>query len=869
MHCVPRGSVRADPTASAARSAPRPLRLALVLGLAAGLLTACGGGGGAPPPDTGKPVIDGLAGRVLMPNQDLGLIVEQEPNNSVGQAFRLPPVFLRSTLEVAGELGTTDAAYGRADPLDALRYVSLRAQPVSLRVTFAEDDVLGVGTNALSVTVFETATGAAVAGDESATSPVLVDFEAAANRAYDVVLTMTQGHGPYLVRFEPGSGAVSPKPAAGSAADVGPVVVASRRPDAPVRALGYASEEPACSGRHVLVRLGPECDVDAFCQRNGVEVIGRTGSGALKVCFPTPEGESPARHALDRCCALCADEAVLHAEPDWIIRALAEPSDPLFNRQWNMRAVGAPSAWDITRGRSSVVIGVVDTGIIGHPDLRQRTVPGYDFISDPEIAGDGDGRDTDPTDNGDQLSLSGRSTWHGAHVAAIAVGQQGNGGITGVAPNCRVMPLRVIGRGGGLVSDAADAILFAAGLLAPPGREALSAPLPILNLSLGLDQPSAELEQACARAHNVGVFLVGASGNEGGPVFYPAAYDSVFAVAAVDGALRAPEYSNFGPQIELAAPGGLLGRDRWNDGWPDGVLSVTYDDTVAPPVASFRYLTGTSQAAPHVAGAAALMLSLDPGLSAAEIASILRGTARDLQGDGRDNAIGYGLLQVHEALKRVASDMGNPRTDDPRMMLATNSVTFEGFDEFLEVPIFNAGGGMLLLNEVEVRTDDGADWLSASLVPPATAGGPTNQVAVRIQLDRRNVPSTPGRYTGSVVPALVGTPLASIRVVMMVSDRTRAGRNLGVACIQVDNGIARAKSLARPEFGYRYWMRGIPGARYVLMGGEDLDGDGFFCEDGDSCAYFGGATRQDATPVPFTPGAQARTGLDLFLRPPP
>ena len=139
----------------------------------------------------------------------------------------------------------------------------------------------------------------------------------------------------------------------------------------------------------------------------------------------------------------------------------------------------------------------------------------------------------------------------------------------------------------------------------------------------------------------------------------------------------------------------------------------------------------------------------------------------------------------------------------------------------------------------------------------------------RITVDRSQVPTTPGRYSGVVRLANSGGGLATVRVVLYVGQRTRIGQLLPLVAIESESSIARRKAFAFPETGYRYWLRGLPASSYLLQSGEDLDLDGFFCEGADACGWHGGASQMDATPVDHVPGAPAVQGLSITLQPPP
>jgi serine protease len=194
---------------------------------------------------------------------------------------------------------------------------------------------------------------------------------------------------------------------------------------------------------------------------------------------------------------------VAYAEPDAIMVPLATPTDPNYGAQWDLVAPVAgkyganlPTAWDTSTGTSDVVVAVIDTGITNHADLAGQTVPGYDMISDPLVANDGDGRDADPSDPGDWVTSAdtlgyfagcgvSNSSWHGTHVAGTIAALQNNGiGITGIAPGVKVEPVRVLGKCGGYTSDIADALRWAAGLNVP-GVPANANPASVLSLSLG------------------------------------------------------------------------------------------------------------------------------------------------------------------------------------------------------------------------------------------------------------------------------------------------------------------------------------------------------------------------------------------------
>ncbi|MGH7480872.1 MAG: S8 family serine peptidase [Longimicrobiales bacterium] len=376
--------------------------------------------------------------------------------------------------------------------------------------------------------------------------------------------------------------------------------------------------------------------------------------------------------------ALLQDPAVRTVERERIAYATAPPrrisasvpgetlpNDPLYARQaWHYAAIDMPAAWNITTGSENVLVAVVDDGIrFDHPSVAGNlTNDGYDFVSfgtgtvcGVDTAGDGDGYDADPTVPSkfdESACVPHQSAGHGLHVAGT-IGAAGNDayGVTGVAWSVRVRPVRVLGIGGsGGHYDIAQGILYAAGLPADDGmggQVQASEGARIINLSLSSDASSAELQAAVSAAASAGALIVAAAGNDGvSDPRYPASYAEVVSVAAVGPDLELASYSNFGPTVDIAAPGGDLsdGNNTF------GVASSTWNFQTSQP--NHDYLNGTSMAAPHVTGVAALLLAADPTLTADELRAHLLDYAVDLGPLGRDDQFGHGLLNARNSLAR-------------------------------------------------------------------------------------------------------------------------------------------------------------------------------------------------------------------------
>jgi serine protease len=348
---------------------------------------------------------------------------------------------------------------------------------------------------------------------------------------------------------------------------------------------------------------------------------------------------------------VASDPNVLYAEPDRVMQALAVPTDPLYSRQWHyFEAIGGmnlPGAWDLSTG-SGVVVAVIDTGVRPHADLAANLLSGYDFISDAGMANDGGGRDGDASDPGDGCS-SGHSSWHGTHVSGTiaAVANNGIGG-SGIAWNAKILPVRALGCGGGYMSDIADGIIWSSGGsvsgVAAPAKAAK-----VINMSLGGQSVCGTTTQnAINIARGLGTTVVVAAGNSNTAAskFTPANCKGVITVAATGrGGARAP-YSNFGPEVAVAAPGGNMDK-----GTEYGILSTLNDGTTSPGNDIYAYYQGTSMATPHVAGAVALMLGRNPTLTPDEIQTLLVGSVRKFP--VACTGCGAGIVDATAAVKSV------------------------------------------------------------------------------------------------------------------------------------------------------------------------------------------------------------------------
>ncbi len=330
---------------------------------------------------------------------------------------------------------------------------------------------------------------------------------------------------------------------------------------------------------------------------------------------------------------------VLWAEPNRYRQAYVVPNDPMFGQQWGLTRIGCPEAWDRTTGSAAVTVAVIDTGIdLNHPDLAPLIVPGQDLVdwapgSTPSpgwvLEGDFTGVDANAQDE----------VGHGTHVAGTISCLTNNGvGVAGVNWTTRLMPVRVLARARqvatGRISGFGSSANIAAGI-----RWAADHGAQVINMSLGGYSNTNVEREAVAYAVARGVVVVAAMGNDNtASPSYPAAYPDVIAVGATDSADHRASFSNTGSWIDVAGPGVQVQSTYWDN--------------------TYASLSGTSMATPHVAGVAALILSVAPGTSAAQVGNILRTTAKPLRDNPADpvpnDRYGHGLVQAAAAVAAAA-----------------------------------------------------------------------------------------------------------------------------------------------------------------------------------------------------------------------
>lgn len=528
---------------------------------------------------------------------------------------------------------------------------------------------------------------------------------------------------------------------------------------------------------------------------------------------------------------------VRYAEPNYRLQATAVANDTYFNLQWHYPFIELPAAWDISTGNSASaapLVAVVDTGVLlRHPDLIGQLVAGYDFIRDPKTAADGDGIDPNPDDVGDREGPSQRSGFHGTHVAGTIAARSDNAlGVSGVAWGARIMPIRVLGVGGGSGYDLTQGILFAAGLANDSGRVP-ERRADIINLSLGCSACySFSLDEAIAAARRAGVIVIAAAGNNSNSTpFYPAAYNGVVAVSAVNSGSDLASYSNFGSYIDVAAPGGDT-TDRDADGYSDRIFSTLGDDSSGSIVFRYGWSIGTSMATPHVAGVAALMKAVHPALTPEEFDLALSSGAAvsDLGVPGRDDQFGYGTINALKAVQ-VAQTLGGGGQPG----FVTTNPTVLDFPHGLDSKLLSVlAQGIRAPAVVGVATDQ--SWISVSRSQNVDSDGVGDYLVV---VDRASLGAAV--YRGEIRFNLSDGNTLLVPVYLQVLNQQTGTGDAGLLEVQLQDAstlavVNKVNIVADNDGRYRYrFASSVPAGEYRIHAGSDIDNDSFLCGTGETC----------------------------------
>ena len=545
-----------------------------------------------------------------------------------------------------------------------------------------------------------------------------------------------------------------------------------------------------------------------------------------------------------------------------IMQAMRTANDTFYPYQWNLSAAKLQSAWDITTGSDDIVVAVVDSGIApDHPDVIGRLAQGVDLIEDVGTAGDGNGRDTDPTDVGDNMFGGGQHSYHGSHVAGvIGAASDNNLGITGMMWSGKNFAGTSFRTGGGTQFDILSGVYWALGDDEVSGVPENTTPARIVNLSLGgtVDASTYEAWQGeigyiFSQETQYGKpIIVAAAGNEDQDVanVTPANIDSIITVGAFkfDG-MRA-NYSNWGQYVDIMAPGGQTDVDQNGDGQPDGIYSFYGTD--------YRWEHGTSMATPHVAGILGLALAVNPELNQVQAQQLIYDTA-DQSGQCNEGC-GAGLVNAANLLMTVSG--GYIPEANPRLAIDSDRVIFYQEQSSGIVNIFNLGGGTLAY-ETRIQGVN-ADLFSVS--PTSGTIEAASGVTLNVTLNRGTL--TEGE--AELIVEGLGESAGQMKVVpLSFRDVVLAENNVQSAVVEAflvldDGQIETTEQVvyARRSEGFTWRIDGLTAGQYYVFAVGDDNNDGVY----DSNSESFGAYPNTATPKPITVTAnQLAKGVNFAL----
>ena len=406
-----------------------------------------------------------------------------------------------------------------------------------------------------------------------------------------------------------------------------------------------------------------------------------------------------------------------------------------------------------------------------------------------------------------------------------------------------MMPLRALGRGGGTSFDVRQAMLWAGGFDNASGTTA-AVPADIVNMSLGGGGFSQADQDVVDRLRAAGIIVIAAAGNEASTVpSFPAAYTGVVSVSATTITDNLASYSNTGDTIDVAAPGGDPSTDVNGDGIGDGVLSAIGEDSdnnpSTPPVPRIGVLAGTSMAAPHVAGVAALMKSVHPGLTPEQFDALLTAgvLTDDLGAPGRDDRFGHGLINAQKAVIAALDAAGSGSAIPGILVSSVSSLNFGGFTDDLDFRLSNAGNAPL--NVTGITTD--VPWLTVSPVEiDVDTDDGTGLGSYRATLDRTQLPAD-GLFRGTITVTSDANDVTVNVIAQQVSEDLSANAGTTFVLLTAPGGGESLVPFAVVEAAdgvYRFELTDVPPGDYELVAGSDSDNDGFICDGGESCGIF-------------------------------
>ncbi|WP_165855487.1 S8 family peptidase [Marinobacter sp. JSM 1782161] len=524
---------------------------------------------------------------------------------------------------------------------------------------------------------------------------------------------------------------------------------------------------------------------------------------------------------------------VLAAEPNYRYRAqvVNALNDPLYpSQQWHYQAINLPTAWQALGNPGlGARVAVLDTGLFSetpavggnwHPDLDNGSGQNVEVLAQSDFVSDDDDNESGPDGNPATPGNDDGPSFHGTHVAGTIAALDNNLGGVGVAPQATLLPIRVLdSSGAGTSQDLINAISYLANLPAAQRPD-------VINLSLAGLGPSSALESVINTASNRGILVVAAAGNQGTsePV-YPAAFDRVLAVGAVDGGNRRASYSSFGSWLDLVAPGGDVTRDGNSDGQPDAIYSALGSQSGTRFQPAYAGLTGTSMAAPHVAGVLALMRSVDGNLTLDAVREYLRrGELTDSLGNATE--YGAGLINALKAVDAASNgNLGTFLSAYPSGFQFDGSVT-EARVMLSQVPADSTVDSIKVDNPQQ-------EWLSISDNP--VAGG-VELVAQVTDIDAAVQASVTVNYNSDTGAQSLVLP---VNVQLGDPEASRdAGRHYILLDDANDDSVGFQVAVQPVNGRYTFSFADVPDGEYLLRAGTDMDNNGVICEPGEACAEY-------------------------------